>query len=350
MPQKVKDEMLYEWSRESCIAAVEQESAKTASITASRAGTGSGARNHLTVNGVFSGNNDSDVESPTTAHPDGLRGESPSYGLVGGLATLHKLRRTSTNGSPKPATLSSSRESMIRVTDLKRALSGYGSDNRHASSLRRPVSRSQSQDSEDSNSMVSYHDAEGVNGSNLDLGAIEGNVQDVSPSSLPDETQKPQSSLTSNYSTVTTTSITIHDFVSLPRDNLDPRLGSDVPPVPRIPSSLNLPGTYPRDPSPVRPMTPKGEPYRPQTAPQGLQKSKPNGFPSSASVREGRSLKRGYSRPVSRRDQVTTDLTHGPKTSGKVDVGKLLAGIQSGTDDQITEEKENTGMNIKPPY
>jgi protein EFR3 len=349
MPQKVKDEMLHDWSRESCIAAVEQESTKTASITGSKAGTGTGARNHLTVNGAVFGGNDSDVESPTTAQPDVVKGESPSYGLVGGLANLHKLRRTSTNGSPKPLTLSSSRESMIRVTDLKRALSGYGSGNRHASPLRRPVSRTQSQHSVDSDSMVSYHDADGINGSTLDLNAVDDNDNEESPSTVRD-LQRPQSSSTTNHAATPTSPTTVHDLVSLPRDNSDPRLGSDVPPVPKIPSSLNLPGTYPRDASPIRPITPRGEPFRPQTAPQEQQKTRVNGLPSSASLREGRSLRRGNSRPVSRRDQAAADPTHGGTSSGRVDLGKLLAGIQPGTDDHVTEEKENSGMTFKPPY
>jgi hypothetical protein len=349
MPQKVKDEMLYDWSRESCIAAVEQENTKTASITASKAGTGSGARNHLTVNGIVFGGNDSDVESPTTAHPDVVKGDSPSYGLVGGLANLHKLRRTSTNGSPKPLTLSSSRESMIRVTDLKRALSGYSSGNRHASPLRRPVSRSQSQHSVDSDSMVSYHDADGINGSTLDLSAIDGNDKEESASTAHDP-QRPQTSSATNHVGSPTSPTTVDDLVSLPRDNSDPRLGSDVPPVPKIPSSLNLPGTYPRDTSPIRPITPRGEPFRPKTAPQGQPKTKMNGLPSSASLREGRSLRRGNSRPASRRDQTATDPTHGGTSNGRVDLGKLLAGIHSGPDDDATKEKENTGIPFKPPY
>src|SRR5947199_102356 len=79
---KVKDEMLFDWSRESCIAAVEKESTKTASISGSKTGTGSGIRNHLTVNGAIFGGNDSDADSPTTAHHEGVKGESPSYGLI----------------------------------------------------------------------------------------------------------------------------------------------------------------------------------------------------------------------------------------------------------------------------
>ena len=351
MPQKVKDEMLYDWSRESCIAAVEQESMKTASISGSRTGTGSGARQHLTVNGAGLGSNDNDIDSPITAHPDGVKGESP-YGVVGGLANLHKLRRTSTNGSPKPLTISSSRESMVRVTDLKRALSGYNSGDRHASPLRRPLSRTQSHHSDDSDSMVSYHDADGIDGSTLDLSAVNGNEADLPPRTVPTEVERPQPSVSEmDHDPAPAAAPTVHDLVSLPRDNSDPRLGNDVPPVPKIPSSLNLPGTYPRDISPIRPLTPSGDAFRPRTAPQGPQKMKMNGLPSSTSLREGRSLKRGNSRPVSRRGQGATDPTHGGAMSGRLDLEKLLAGIQSGTDDTVEEEGENFGTSIsKPPY
>jgi hypothetical protein len=351
MPQKVKDEMLCDWSRESCIAAVDKESSKTASISGSKTGTSSGVRNHLTVNGAIFGGNDSDVDSPTTAHHEGVKGESPSYGLIGGLANLHKLRRTSTNGSPRPLTNSSSRESMVRVTDLKRALSGYNSSGRHASPLRRPVSRSRSRHSMDSDSMVSYHDADGVDGSSLDLSAIDGNETGQALGTSPNDVGRPSSSSKAEQNATTIAPTTVHNVASLPRDNSDPRLGDDVPPVPKIPSSLNLPGTYPRDISPVRPITPRAEPYRPQTAPQGQQKTKLNGLPSSASLREGRSLRRGNSRPVSRKDQAVTDPKHGGKSSGRVDLGKLLASIQSATVDQDVEDKENSGTGISvPPY
>jgi protein EFR3 len=351
MPQKVKDEMLFDWSRESCIAAVEKESTKTASISGSRTGTGSGVRNHLTVNGAIFGGNDSDADSPTTAHHEGIKGESPAYGLIGGLANLHKLRRTSTNGSPRPLTNSSSRDSMVRVTDLKRALSGYNSGGRHASPLRRPVSRSRSQHSMDSDSMISYHDADGADGSSLDLSTIDGNETGRAPGTSPNDVERPSSSSKVERNTTTIAPTTVHNVAPLPRDNSDPRLGDDVPPVPKIPSSLNLPGTYPRDVSPIRPITPRAEPYRPQTAPQGQQKTKLNGLPSSASLREGRSLKRGNSRLVSRRDQAVTDSTHGSKSHGRVDLGKLLASIQSATADQDVEEKENSGTGISvPPY
>jgi protein EFR3 len=351
MPQKVKDEMLFDWSRESCIAAVEKESAKTASISGSKTGTGSGIRNHLTVNGAIFGGNDSDADSPTTAHHEGVKGESPLYGLVGGLASLHKLRRTSTNGSPRPLTNSSSRDSMVRVTDLKRALSGYNPSGRHASPLRRPVSRSRSQQSMDSDSMISYHDADGADGSSLDLSAIDGNETGRAPGTSPNDVERPSSSSKAEHNATTIAPTTVHNVAPLPRDNSDPRLGDDVPPVPKIPSSLNLPGTYPRYASPIRPITPRAEPYRPQTAPQGQQRTKLNGLPSSTSLREGRSLKRGNSRLVSRRDQAVTDSTHGGKSTGKVDLGKLLASIQSATVDQDVEEKENSATGISvPPY
>jgi hypothetical protein len=240
---------------------------------------------------------------------------------------------------------------MVRVTDLKRALSEYNSGGRHASPLRRPVSRSRSRHSMDSDSMVSYHDVDDVDGSTLDLSAIDGNETGQAPGTSPNDVERPSSSSKAEHNATTIAPTTVPNVASLPRDNSDPRLGDDVPPVPKIPSSLNLPGTYPRDISPIRPITPRAEPYRPQTAPQGQQKMKLNGLPSSASLREGRSLRRGNLRPVSRKDQAIADPTHGGKSSGRVDLGKLLASIQSVTADQDVEEKENSGTGISvPPY
>jgi len=305
------------------------------------------------VNGAAVGSNDSDADVPGASQNEGLRGESPAYGVTGGLANLQKPRRTSTNGSLGPLSVSSSRESMVRVTDLKRALSGYNPGNRHASPLRRPMSVPESQHSaDDSDSMVSYHDVDNMDGSMADL-----NATDMAQPEPPTTTSnsggigRPTSSSRTGQSNFATPPTTVHDLVSLPRLNSDRRLGNDVPPVPKIPSSLNLPGTYPRDVSPSKPSTPEFETFRPQTAPQG-QKTRINGMPSSGSLRESRSMRRGNLPSTSRREQATTDpISSGTRGSGKIDLGKLLAGIHSGSEDVATEEKENSVVGMsRPPY
>lgn len=357
MPQKVKDEMLGDWSREGCIAAVEQESTKTASVSGSRTGASSGPRNHLTVNGGVVGNSDSDADMPSAAHNDRVKGESPSYGLVGGLANLQNKRRPSTNGSPGHLTLSSSHESVVRVTDLKRALSGYDARGRHASPLRRPMSGLDSVlDSQhsvtDSDSMVSYNEVDGVDGSALDLSGPAGGATGLPSIAGTQEPTTLASSLPREQkSPVATHPQTVHDLVSLPRFNSDLRLGNDIPPVPQIPSVMNLPGTYPVDGSPVQKGGPEFEPFRPQTAPQGLQNRRLNGSPSSPSLREGRGLKRGNIPPASRREQAATDPTSGGMGGSKINLGRLLAGIQVSSELDASGVKGNSGTGIsRPPY
>ena len=329
LPAKVKEELLAEWSKDSVIAAVEKEHAD--SLSGSKTGTGSATagRNFLTVDAVNGlgrgaaspGGND----SPTRVVSDGggPRMSALSYALNGGLGHLQRLRGPGTDeGSPTPLTASSSRDSTVRVTELKRALSGYQNNMRHSSPLGRRVTgiRDSSVDSvqsrgssSGSESMASYSEAEGVgvHGSALDVNAVghtdfatapppppsRGEQQQSSgadtarpgssqsPSSLPQE--QPQPRFEND----------IHAATTLPRLKSDPRLGEDVPPVPEIPNtlSLHLPGTFPRDTSPIRRpsslrtsksverQSPQPQPIQPQ--PQGqIILLRPSTAPSPGSV------------------------------------------------------------------
>jgi hypothetical protein len=125
MPERIKDQMMSEWSRESVIATV-QERSKTVSLNGSRAGTNTtGHRNFLAVNGNLANKEgtSSGQQSPQGHHHHAHRSRPNStYGLVGGLGALQKLRKG--NGhSPSPAS-ESSRNSVTRVDQLKRVLSG----------------------------------------------------------------------------------------------------------------------------------------------------------------------------------------------------------------------------------
>ena len=350
MSQNVKDEMLFDWSREACIAAVEQESRKTASITGSRTGASSGNRNQLlTVNGT-NGKVENDLDSPITAEPETMKEDSPPYPTFGGLSSIQKLRSPSTNGSPGPMATSSSRESVVRVSDLKRALAGVRLNNRHASPLRRPVSRPDSLQSRGSESMVSYHDAggtegstQGVDGVNEANGPVAGTPRPPSSSSKKDADATSPSSVRQTY----------HDIVSLPRINSDLRLGDDVPPVPKIPSAVNIPGTFPRDASPARVTTSGSDNARSQSefqeAASGVPRAGVNGGGSTASLREGRSMRRGNTRPTTRQaNAVPATLSGIPR--GRIDLEKLLAGIST-MEDSPSQGKASSGSSIsKPPY
>jgi hypothetical protein len=126
IPEKIKDQMMSEWSRESVIA-MAQEGSKTVSLNGSRSGTNAtGHRNFLAVNG--NGGTNSGTQSPQShnhAHAHHTHQSTPNstYGLVGGLGALQKLRK---GHSPSPAS-ESSRNSVTRVDQLKRVLSGQQS-------------------------------------------------------------------------------------------------------------------------------------------------------------------------------------------------------------------------------
>jgi hypothetical protein len=149
MPEKIKDQMMSEWSRESVIA-VAQENSKSVSLNGSRAGTNAtGHRNFLAVNGNLANREgtSSGQQSPQ-GHQHHTHKSRPNstYGLVGGLGALQKLRKSS-GQSPSPAS-ESSRNSVTRVDHLKRVLSGQ------QNAL--PGTRSAAHSDASSESMVSY--------------------------------------------------------------------------------------------------------------------------------------------------------------------------------------------------
>ena len=327
LPERVKLEMLAEWTREGCIAAVERESTKTASLSGSKAGTSGTRGYHLGVNGLTIADTPSGRDSPANANDQAL----PAYGLFGGLSSLQKLRRVnSAGGSPVPLTASSSHESTLRVADLKRALSGHHGA-RHASPLRRPLTgqdTNTSPQSSESESMVSYSD----HGDSA-IG--------VGPPDEQNGSARPQSSSGSKRSINQGTG-SVHDATALPGNTSDLRLGNDVPPVPRIPEELQVPGTWPRDVSPARPTTAPdardGEKARPvDTSP----KSQNSGF-DALSSRQGRGMLRGGERPGSRKG-------NGNASSMKIDLGKLLAGIETKGVPLDSSGMKDVGV-VKPPY
>ncbi|KIW25126.1 uncharacterized protein PV07_10790 [Cladophialophora immunda] len=339
LPQKVKDEMAAGWSREACIAAVEKESA--ASVTGSRTGASSIPKQHLGVNGAarpFGSVNGK--ESTATANGT----TTPTYGLTGGLGSLTQVRRASATGSPARVPTTSSRESTVRVTDLKRALSGYGVTGRRQSPLRRPQAGSRrSTGSSGSSSMLSWDEADDRNPSFLDVAAAGDPTEQPLDSSPP----RPQTSSSGNPKMADQRDATYHDQTTLPSVTVDPRTDTNVPPVPKIPSTLNLPGTWPRDASPARPAE-----SSPETAvsavPESPKSRKITGKTYSTSpAREKQSLRK-TSRPTSRKG--ATPLSSSPNE--KFDLGSLLAAIPIPIAEAAGDmQKENrTGRLIRPPY
>jgi protein EFR3 len=331
LPQKVKDEMTAGWSRESCIAAVEKES--TLSIAGSRTGASSIPRQHLVV-----GESGRPLGSVNGKESPGLvnGNTTPTYGLVVGLGSLTQMRRPSANGSPARVPTTSSRDSTVRVTDLKRALSGYAVAGRRPSPTRRPQTGSRrSTGSSGTSSMLSWDDADDRNPSFLD-------VTEEQAVTRPKTSESTKSKAPTNNGTY-------HDQTTLDHVTADPKTDDSVPPVPKIPSTLNLPGTWPKDasrePSPVRPTEVPLEKAlpAPQESPQSRKIASNTYSPSS--LRDKQSLRKS-SRPTSRKG--VTPLSSSP--AEKFDLGTLLAAIPTTAATSEPEKENRTSRLIRPPY
>lgn len=304
IPQKIKDEMCGTWSREACIASVDKES--NPSLAGSRTAASSTGRQYLSANKHESGTN-----SPQHAEP-------PSHTFLGnGLGSLSKARNFSTTSSFRdPET--SSRDSTMRVSDLKRALAGTHNDLRGHSPLRAPPGRSrQSTRSSGSESMVSWNPAD--DDSFIDGPPGEGNAR---PATAPSQGMA-----------------TYHDQTTT-RSSQQP--DTSIPPVPKIPSALNLPmaGTYPRDASPVRKESAQ-QPASTGASPVAVGSTRPD----TSGVRNERPRKR----PASRAGGASV-WSHST-TGRKADLSQLLACIQTDSS-TVEEDRKVNGVNkvLKPPY
>ncbi|EGE01994.1 hypothetical protein TEQG_01034 [Trichophyton equinum CBS 127.97] len=168
LPSYIKEQMLSSWSREACLASIEQERTRSSSITGSKSGSVP-ARNHLNVNATASKNGT--ASSPTgtdSSHGHGQKWQRPvSASAAAAAATTatapgtraesRKDRRQSLTEIPhprSPTTASSSKDSTVRVNELRRVLSVMNTSNvRHPSPLR-GHSRLCSDDASSAESMV----------------------------------------------------------------------------------------------------------------------------------------------------------------------------------------------------
>jgi hypothetical protein len=361
LPEIVKLEMLAEWTREGCIAAVELQSHKTTSLSGSRAGT-SGTRQHLGVNGLTPmADTPSGRDSPANGKdPDPAL---PAYGLFGGLSSLQKLRRAeSAGGSPVPLTASSSRESTVRVADLRRALEGHRreAERRNESPLRNAEERVGSAQSSGSESMVSWSER-GESAVDVEVDGVMG-TGNANGSARPASNGSRFGNGSGNGRPMTA-----HDQTTLPNpyqnqtSQTDYRMGDDVPPVPRIPSSLNLPGTFPRDVSPARDSVRAGVETSQLDAkarsPERKWEDNPDGVGSlSASGKRGRGSRPGSRREAGAGGGAGIEMMGFGKGkgkgmgTGKVDFRELLRGITTQSQGVGLEGEKADGGGVRPPY
>ncbi|CZR51595.1 related to myosins, conserved, ubiquitous membrane protein required for cell viability [Phialocephala subalpina] len=303
MPEKVKEQMMAEWSRDFVIA-IAQEGSKTVSLNGSRSGTNTtGHRNFLAVNGNQNGGTNSGSQSPKHGNPD-PRGRPPSssYGLVGGLGGLQKLRKP--NGqSPGPPS-DSSRNSVTRVDTLKRVLSG-----RQGSA---PATRMGAHSDASSESMVSYD----FTASEVSFNPPPPNVPVVERSaSMRGSNERTRSKSRDRVASAGEHSRPLSSHPVLLNDSNVPRESEEdldaVPPVPPLPSALSGDGTSAQD------------------------------YTTPNTLRKGRSVKRS--------DKNRPGLTYqgssswGDEGGPVMDLESLLKGIDTGGADQ-------RGNVAKPPY
>jgi hypothetical protein len=251
LPFKVREELLADWSRDSCLASNIKDSS-SASMTGSRSGThytGTQKNNYLGVsipNGVLDSGSNSPVQSPRRAQS---RPPSTAYGLVN--------RRGSPHHSPShtPGSTSSVR-STVRVDDLKRALSGSDPHAPRTSySLRAPSHRhrgSEHRDSSASDSMISVHSLSDASFLTTDRSQH----PDSNPNLRPEGDSTPAASLTPRPQTAI--SIALPPSSSQPQGSIYTHNG--VPPVPPIPENLRTSPTHQIDTMDFA---------RPKTAPNG---------------------------------------------------------------------------------
>ncbi|EFQ97944.1 EFR3 [Nannizzia gypsea CBS 118893] len=167
LPSYVKEQMLSPWSREACLASIEQERTQSSSISGSKNGSVP-ARNLLNLT---SGGKNGTAGSPTgtdSSHGQGHRWHRPVSASAAAATTANttapgtraesrKDRRQSLTETPhprSPTTASSSKDSTVRVNELRRVLSVMNNSNvRHPSPLR-GHSRLGSDDASSAESMV----------------------------------------------------------------------------------------------------------------------------------------------------------------------------------------------------
>lgn len=121
LPQRIKEAMLTEWSKELCIASVEKESARTISLNGSRTDTNLSARHFLSADSQ-------ERRSSSPLRVNGSRHVSPpnQNDQAQNSNLPYRLQRQPSardDGSPTPAS-SSDQSPTLRVDDLKKVLAG----------------------------------------------------------------------------------------------------------------------------------------------------------------------------------------------------------------------------------
>lgn len=330
LPFKVREELLAEWTRDTCLAANTKDSS-SASISGSKSGTnytGTQRNNYLGVsipNGNLESGNNSPVPSPRRAHS---RPPTAAYGLVGGLSSPNRSR----SPGETPGSTSSYR-STVRVDDLKRALStshggapGTSYSTRAPSQRHRKSSDDRNSSASASDSMVSVHSLSDASF----LTADRATNPRLSQLPAPDSPTTPAATLTPRPQTATSMNFLNNG------SSADPVYATDgVPPVPPIPGNL-------LDNS----VSSIGSGGQSDTRDFARPKTAPNGAAGNALLKKSRSVKSGVSRGRS------GDRKHrGSEVGGAVkpNFKGFLDSLGDDDDDEVEVDGGTKGVG-KAPY
>ena len=237
LPLKIKEAMLSDWSKDSCIASVEKDSIRTISINGSRKGTNLSRYLGVNSNGTRdtspNGVQNQGQQHPTSDVANGVQLQPLNFTFQNGN------RRSSApdTGSPTPMS-SSDQNQTLRVDDLKRVLAGGTVNVRGASPLRNSTSRPEPTSSNDARSVSSS--SESVVSADGFESASEGDFSRTLPHPAPNpltiDTRKPS---TSNHTASSTHSRTTS--INHPRSR--PHSAVTDPDKPSTPRSLRRPST-----------------------------------------------------------------------------------------------------------
>lgn len=334
LPSSIRDQLSEDWTKEACIASIE-EKAQSVSLSGSKTGTAS--RHFLAVNG------DAHATS-TSTKPE--RPPSIGYGLVGGLGAMQKIRHASMQDDTQTPVDSSSRESTIRVDELRRALNDNPYQVRHFSPLRGAFDDAD-RASVSSDSMVSaagYSVSDAGTSANVGAGAATFAHGNGHPTPIKEESN-PVSRASS---------------IAPDPEKRRSQREDDIPPVPPLPMSLTLPGGFPMDTTPTASVVSD----RPSSTVPG---TSPGDNRVGRTTSVGRK-QRSYSRPNTGVNGAPRSRSRGgwaggyatssgrgsPVVANKIDLAQLLGGISSGNDGVAEESDENAGFGgkglVKPPY
>lgn len=237
---KFRDALIGEWSRDSVMAELESRSSRQTSVTESRLAGNGTLRNYLGVTGVANGR----PGSTTGSHHHHHSRPTSKHGGIGSSPGLEKFKvRAQTTGGSTPQS-SSSRSSTVRVDELKKVLTGQSSHPQAHHTFRDDSSSGsecQSYTSSDGEELVAANRGRPTLSTlrSPSAGNADNNAGNVSYT-------RRAASLSSRRGTVGSEA-----GVSLSGARSSTGRVDQAPPLPRMPTLLHFPGSFPGDEVPV---------------------------------------------------------------------------------------------------